>query len=465
MTRFTRAQSALVRCPEWERGPGASLRCGLEALDEDVEAAVVVLADGPNLAPAAVARVIESWRARAARVVAASYGGVRGHPLLVARSAWDDIPDDGLRVVEPRLVPCDDLGEPGDVDTPDDLSALERVGRILPACPGGSRSASSLLAPCSCSQRWPVRAPPRRPRRPRRSWPDTCPSSSCIRRSRCDRRPWMASSRMPTCSGAARPAGRRSTARCPAAAPTFGSTSPPAVAADGPAATACYVAAQAAHASQPVVYGAALRRKDRIELQYWIWYPWDVYSPTVPPGELWQVHEGDWESVSVIVDPRGTPLAGRLLPAWRRRAPRMDRRRRSRGTRPLAYVALGSHANYPTAGRSRSTRASSTRCSSRSSARTAGSPSTTRGGAGSCARRSCASPPTRPSWMAFAGGWGEDGYLRVPNGQPASYGATGPKGPAVPRAVALAGERRAQLAVGLKPRFALPLVRRRSRRL
>ena len=38
-----------VHCPEWERGPGASLRCGLAALGEDVEAAVVVLGDGPDL--------------------------------------------------------------------------------------------------------------------------------------------------------------------------------------------------------------------------------------------------------------------------------------------------------------------------------------------------------------------------------------------------------------------------------
>jgi nicotine blue oxidoreductase len=115
----------LVLCPEWERGPGASLRCGLAALEADVEAAVVVLADGPNLAPESVARVLESWRREGGAVVAASYGGVRGHPLLVARQVWSGIPDDGLRTVTPRLVPCDDLGEPGDVDTPADLSALE----------------------------------------------------------------------------------------------------------------------------------------------------------------------------------------------------------------------------------------------------------------------------------------------------------------------------------------------------
>jgi nicotine blue oxidoreductase len=119
------ARARLVRCTEWERGPGASLRCGLAALGDDVEAAVVVLADGPRLAPAAVARVIDGWRAKGGDVVAASYGGVRGHPLVLARARWGDVPDDGLRVVDPRLVPCDDLGAPGDVDTRGDLAALE----------------------------------------------------------------------------------------------------------------------------------------------------------------------------------------------------------------------------------------------------------------------------------------------------------------------------------------------------
>jgi nicotine blue oxidoreductase len=111
----------LVRCSEWQAGPGASLRCGIAALGDDVEAAVVVLADGPDLAPAAVDRLVEEWR-RTGGVVAASYEGGRGHPLVLGREAWRDIPDEGLRDRLVRLVPCDDLGEPGDVDTPEDLA-------------------------------------------------------------------------------------------------------------------------------------------------------------------------------------------------------------------------------------------------------------------------------------------------------------------------------------------------------
>ena len=57
----------LVHCPDWELGPGASLRCGLAALAEDAQAAVVVLADGPDLSPAAVDRVVTAWRRRPGR--------------------------------------------------------------------------------------------------------------------------------------------------------------------------------------------------------------------------------------------------------------------------------------------------------------------------------------------------------------------------------------------------------------
>ena len=111
----------VVACPDWELGPGASLRCGLAALAPGTDAAVVVLADGPDLAPAAVERVLVAWRAGAGALVAASYAGDRGHPLVVAHEVWESIPDEGLRAFEPSLVPCDDLGAPGDVDRPEDL--------------------------------------------------------------------------------------------------------------------------------------------------------------------------------------------------------------------------------------------------------------------------------------------------------------------------------------------------------
>jgi CTP:molybdopterin cytidylyltransferase MocA len=110
-----------VHCPEWELGPGASLRCGLASLDAGVLAAVVVLGDGPRLDPRAIDRIVAAWRSGGAERIAATYGGVRLHPLLLARPAWADVPDAGLRSLPAELVPCDDLSSPGDVDFADDL--------------------------------------------------------------------------------------------------------------------------------------------------------------------------------------------------------------------------------------------------------------------------------------------------------------------------------------------------------
>ena len=106
----------VIECPGWERGPGASLRCGLAALPATAEAAVVVLADGPDLDPRAVDRVVASWREDGGEVVAARYGGVRLHPVLIARAAWARVPDGGARTLPARGVDCDDLVPPGDID-------------------------------------------------------------------------------------------------------------------------------------------------------------------------------------------------------------------------------------------------------------------------------------------------------------------------------------------------------------
>jgi nicotine blue oxidoreductase len=81
-----------------------------------------VLADGPTLDPRALDRVVATWRESGAERVAATYDGIRLHPVLLARRAWRNVPDEGLRGLSAELVPCDDLDPPGDVDFADDLN-------------------------------------------------------------------------------------------------------------------------------------------------------------------------------------------------------------------------------------------------------------------------------------------------------------------------------------------------------
>ena len=106
-----------VHCPDWERGPGASLRCGLAALPAAAEAAVVVLADGPELDPRAIDRVIEILAGRGRR---RRRGGLRR--ACACTPCCSPAPSGGSsrtrapKTSSARVVACDDLNPPGDVD-------------------------------------------------------------------------------------------------------------------------------------------------------------------------------------------------------------------------------------------------------------------------------------------------------------------------------------------------------------
>jgi CTP:molybdopterin cytidylyltransferase MocA len=124
-----------IQNPDWRLGLSTSLRAGLEALGAEVDAAVIVLVDQPLIDPSAVARVIAAWR-QGAPMVRASYGGVPGHPVLLDRSVWPAVAatatgDRGAGAfldARPDVVTvaCDGLGRPADVDTREDLAALEQ---------------------------------------------------------------------------------------------------------------------------------------------------------------------------------------------------------------------------------------------------------------------------------------------------------------------------------------------------
>lgn len=125
--------ATVVRCPDWERGQGASLRAGLAALGPEVGAALVTLGDVPFVPPAASRRLLAARRPGLAAVRAA-YAGNPGHPVLIERPLFAPLlaaPPDAnpaalLREAGIETVECGDLGDPADVDTPEQLAALER---------------------------------------------------------------------------------------------------------------------------------------------------------------------------------------------------------------------------------------------------------------------------------------------------------------------------------------------------
>jgi len=121
--------------PRWAEGMGSSLRAGLGALTgTGADAALVLLVDQPGIGPEAVARVRSAGRSRTA-LAAASYGGERGHPVLIGADRWADVAaeatgDRGARAYlrahrdAIALVECSDVGQAYDIDHPEDLSHL-----------------------------------------------------------------------------------------------------------------------------------------------------------------------------------------------------------------------------------------------------------------------------------------------------------------------------------------------------
>jgi len=128
---------------DWPSGMGSSLRCGLAAAGRGRwPAAVVLLVDTPWVGSGAVRRVLDAWAATrplAAQggepllALQATYDGVPGHPVLLAREVWTAVgeaavDDRGARAWlaahpgDVRHVPCEGTGDPRDVDLPDDLN-------------------------------------------------------------------------------------------------------------------------------------------------------------------------------------------------------------------------------------------------------------------------------------------------------------------------------------------------------
>ena len=117
-----------------EAGIASSLQVALRAVTRraDVVAVVVGLADQPLVGAEAYRRV-GAAAANGAALAVATYAGRRANPVLVGREHWAEAltltGDEGARVLlrryGPTEVPCDGTGSPTDIDTPEDLAALE----------------------------------------------------------------------------------------------------------------------------------------------------------------------------------------------------------------------------------------------------------------------------------------------------------------------------------------------------
>jgi CTP:molybdopterin cytidylyltransferase MocA len=139
----------VVENPEWEEGMSTSVRAGLRTCASEARAALVALADQPLVGAGAVERLVGAFEG-GAEVAVATYGGEPRNPALFAKRVWPLLQnelsgDKGARMFlkrHPELVtevPCDDVADPADVDTVEDLRRLQDLS-VPGRAPGKRRS-------------------------------------------------------------------------------------------------------------------------------------------------------------------------------------------------------------------------------------------------------------------------------------------------------------------------------------
>lgn len=130
-----------VHNPDYEAGEMlSSLKAGLEALPPNMAAALVVLGDQPRIQPRVISQVMMSYAEGHGQIVAPTYQGERGHPILIDRRYWPEIlalppgsaPRDVIKKypAETALIDVNTDSILGDVDTPDDYQNQRRLAGL-----------------------------------------------------------------------------------------------------------------------------------------------------------------------------------------------------------------------------------------------------------------------------------------------------------------------------------------------
>ncbi len=86
--QLTLGRAQVVENPDYEDGCSGSYQAGLAALHPEAAAVVVTLGDQPGVETEDIDRLVAEWRRTDARIMAVSYRGERGHPLLFSRELF-----------------------------------------------------------------------------------------------------------------------------------------------------------------------------------------------------------------------------------------------------------------------------------------------------------------------------------------------------------------------------------------
>lgn len=132
----------LTSNPDYASGMSSSLQAGIAALDDEVDRAVVILGDQPEISSRLIDELLDLQGTSGLPAAALSFDGLLHPPVVLGRELWADLEtlegDVGCRALirqRPELVAALPHGtghkHPADIDTPEDYERL--VNRLSEA--------------------------------------------------------------------------------------------------------------------------------------------------------------------------------------------------------------------------------------------------------------------------------------------------------------------------------------------
>jgi molybdenum cofactor cytidylyltransferase len=127
----------VVENPVFGEGCSSSYRAGISALSSESAALMIVLGDLPGVTPEIINGLADEWREHDAPIALCSYQGRKGHPMIFARSMFDQLVELHGDKAAWKLVDANaalvqevhfDFPYPDDINTPADFERM--TGKI-----------------------------------------------------------------------------------------------------------------------------------------------------------------------------------------------------------------------------------------------------------------------------------------------------------------------------------------------
>jgi molybdenum cofactor cytidylyltransferase len=126
----------VVQNPNYAAGEMlSSVQTGIRALGDSVNASLIVMGDQPLLDPRVIGRVLAAYAEGKGTIIAPTYRGERGHPVLMDRRFWPELlaldhgaPRDVIRRYPEQLalIDVDTDSILSDIDTPEQYQQARR---------------------------------------------------------------------------------------------------------------------------------------------------------------------------------------------------------------------------------------------------------------------------------------------------------------------------------------------------